>query len=273
MHLLRDEFAEARQTAQRLVKGASPNVRFIGYMPLVYADLLQGRTAEARRLLDKAAADQGPAGSSQSAIARTVMAEISLAHQRQGEAAAEAQRAIAESRRGVSILEALFQGSLAGSAAARAEYTRIADALPFGSDKVLPELADAIVAFEAGRHAEALPVIQRVVAQLPPGVVAPGALVAVRQPRTVANYWTGRAQLAAGNDSAAAAAFDRVATAGYARMFSPIEYVRSLYYLGVIAERQGDRAKAREYYGRFLNYWKDGDIDRDKVAEALKKTQ
>ena len=272
-HLLRDEFADARLFGQRLVKGSASNVRFIGYMPLVYADLLQGRTGDARRLLDKAAADQGPAGSSLSAIARTVMAEISLAHQRQGEAAAEAQRAIAESRRGVSILEALFQGSLAGSAAARTEYTRMASALPSGSDKVLPELADAIVAIEAGRQGDALPVIQRVASQLPPGVISSGALVAVRQPRTIANYWTGRAQLAAGNDSAAAAAFDKVATAGYARMFTPIEYVRSLYYLGAIADRQGDRAKAREYYGRFLKYWKDGDIDRDQVAEALKKTQ
>ena len=28
---------------------------------------------------------------------------------------------------------------------------------------------------------------------------------------------------------------------------------------------------AGEHYRRFLNYWKDGDIDRDKVAEAMKK--
>ena len=48
--------------------------------------------------------------------------------------------------------------------------------------------------------------------------------------------------------------------------------MRSFYYLGQIAERQGDAAKAREHYKRFLSYWKDGDIDRDKVAEAIKKT-
>ena len=43
--------------------------------------------------------------------------------------------------------------------------------------------------------------------------------------------------------------------------------------LGQIAEKEGDRAKARDYYARFLKYWKDGDIDRDKVQDALKKAQ
>jgi serine/threonine protein kinase len=42
-------------------------------------------------------------------------------------------------------------------------------------------------------------------------------------------------------------------------------------YLAQIAERQGDRAAARDYYARFLRYWKDGDVDRDKVAEATRK--
>ena len=56
------------------------------------------------------------------------------------------------------------------------------------------------------------------------------------------------------------------------RLFTPIEYVRSHYYLAAIAERTGDAAKAREHYQRFLFYWRDGDIDRDKVAEAIKKT-
>ena len=51
----------------------------------------------------------------------------------------------------------------------------------------------------------------------------------------------------------------------------PIEYVRSLYFLGQIAERRGDVAKSRDYYQQFVTYWGDGDIDRDKVAEAKKR--
>ena len=37
-------------------------------------------------------------------------------------------------------------------------------------------------------------------------------------------------------------------------------------YLGRIAEEQGDTASASRYYGRFLDYWGDGDVDRDRVA-------
>jgi len=50
-----------------------------------------------------------------------------------------------------------------------------------------------------------------------------------------------------------------------------VEFVRSLYFLGQISERRGDRARARAYYQRFVNYWGDGDIDRERVAEARKK--
>jgi len=108
--------------------------------------------------------------------------------------------------------------------------------------------------------------------QVSPGTIGAGAVFSIRQPRTLLDYWTGLAQIGAGNDAAAATHFERVAASGYSRLFTPIEYVRSLYYLGEIADRRGDRAKAREYYGRFLKYWKDGDIDRDKVQSALKRT-
>ena len=38
-----------------------------------------------------------------------------------------------------------------------------------------------------------------------------------------------------------------------------------------IAAQSGDRAKAINYYRRFLGYWGEGEMDRDKVAEARKK--
>jgi len=271
VHLLRDEWAEARQAGQQLLKRPMPNARFFGFVQLAYADLLQGRTADAMKVLERAAADQGPSGTSSSGVARAVLAEIALAHNRPDEAASQALRAIADARGRVLVGEALYQGSVAGSAQARAEYARVAATLPGGSDKAWPEFADAVMAIESGRHAEALPMIQRVAAHLSPGVVAAGAIIPFRQPLTLVDYWTARAQLAGGNHAEAAQRFKKVTDAGWARLFTPIEYVRSFYYLGQIAERSGDRAKAREYYGRFLKYWKDGDIDRDKVAEALRK--
>ena len=43
------------------------------------------------------------------------------------------------------------------------------------------------------------------------------------------------------------------------------------YFLGKIHENQGEMDKAREYYRRFYEYWKDGDMDREQVEEAKKK--
>jgi hypothetical protein len=48
-------------------------------------------------------------------------------------------------------------------------------------------------------------------------------------------------------------------------------YVRSFFHLGQIAEKKGEKAAARKHYERFLFYWKDGDTDRDRVAEAQRK--
>ena len=84
-------------------------------------------------------------------------------------------------------------------------------------------------------------------------------------------YELGTAYLAAGNLDEAAARFQRVVDSGVRRVNNPIEFVRSLYFLGLISERKGDRSKAAEYYRRFAQYWGDGDIDRDRVADARKK--
>ncbi len=165
----------------------------------------------------------------------------------------------------------MYQGTVAGSPEARAEYIRIANLLPAGLEKVWPDFADAVIAIESGGRADTLQTLQRVESQVPPGVVAAGAFVPIRQPLTLVNYWTARAHLSGGNDAEATRRFTQVVEAGWGRLFTPIEYVRSLYYLGQLAERAGDRAKARQHYGRFLDYWKDGDIDRDKVADALRK--
>ena len=54
-------------------------------------------------------------------------------------------------------------------------------------------------------------------------------------------------------------------------LVQPIEFVRSFYFLGRIYEQQGDTAKSREAYRRFVGYWKDGDLDRERIAEAQKK--
>ena len=60
-------------------------------------------------------------------------------------------------------------------------------------------------------------------------------------------------------------------TSGLLRATQPVQFVRSLYLLGQISERKGDRAKANEHYNRFVRYWGNGDLDRERVADARRK--
>ena len=86
-------------------------------------------------------------------------------------------------------------------------------------------------------------------------------------------YGLATAHLQLGHEAEAERYFALVAEAGQARIYYPMLYVRSFYFLGRLAEKRGDKDKAREHYLRFLSYWKDGDLDRERVAEAEKKVR
>jgi hypothetical protein len=71
----------------------------------------------------------------------------------------------------------------------------------------------------------------------------------------------------------AAVEFEKVLEADLQRLYDPIPYNRSLYYLGRCYRNSGDRSRAGEYFKRFLNRWGDGTIDPDKIAFAKKSIQ
>ncbi len=81
----------------------------------------------------------------------------------------------------------------------------------------------------------------------------------------------GRAYWEAGELDAAARWFRRVVNSAIERYWWPIPYVRSYYFLGKIHEIQGDVEQARVFYARFVNFWRDGTMDRDKVEDALSR--
>jgi tetratricopeptide (TPR) repeat protein len=84
-------------------------------------------------------------------------------------------------------------------------------------------------------------------------------------------YALASAHLAAGDEEKAAQYFQRVVESTTEHVRHPIPYVRSFYFLGKLHEKRGESEKAREYYRRFVDFWKDGDLDRDRVAEAQSK--
>jgi len=87
-------------------------------------------------------------------------------------------------------------------------------------------------------------------------------------------YWElGLAYEQAGQPDSALTAYEQVATdpgttedVNYLRCALPASLPR----LGELYERRGDRAKAREYYGRFVDLWKDADPGLQPIVRDVR---
>lgn len=64
---------------------------------------------------------------------------------------------------------------------------------------------------------------------------------------------------------------ERIASAGHERGYAFVPYVRCHFLLATLYEARGDPARARQLYARFVDFWRDGEIDRPQVAEAQRK--
>jgi tetratricopeptide (TPR) repeat protein len=71
-----------------------------------------------------------------------------------------------------------------------------------------------------------------------------------------------------GNDDEAIGWYQRIVESREERLFEPLRYVRSFYYLGTLLEAEGDSEEAGESYRRFLAHFEGGEIDRDLVRKA-----
>jgi tetratricopeptide (TPR) repeat protein len=66
----------------------------------------------------------------------------------------------------------------------------------------------------------------------------------------------------------AAEQFRAIETAGMPRVELPQYWVRALWYLGQYHADNGDDEMAAGYFARFIDYWGEGELDRDRVARA-----
>jgi tetratricopeptide (TPR) repeat protein len=81
-------------------------------------------------------------------------------------------------------------------------------------------------------------------------------------------YSLATAHRLSGNDSEALGWYQRIVESTEERLYEPLRYVRSFYFLGKLREAEGDSEGARESYQRFLDHFESGEIDRDLVREA-----
>jgi tetratricopeptide (TPR) repeat protein len=147
--------------------------------------------------------------------------------------------------------------------------SQLANTLPSEREKRMVHALAGNIALHRGEQARAISELKQAEAMLPamniPGPFDPPP------PQVAIWFALGSAYLAGKDDHEAGIRFEHIVNANAMRLQYPVQFVRSLYFLGGIAERQGDRAKAAKYYRRFVQYWGDGDMDRDKVADARKK--
>jgi tetratricopeptide (TPR) repeat protein len=147
--------------------------------------------------------------------------------------------------------------------------TRLANDLPSDREKRTVHELSGNLALDRGDSTRAVAELKQAEAMLPamnlPGPFDPPP------PQVPIWFALGSAYLAAGNDTEAAARFVRIVNANTMRVQYPVEFVRSLYFLGRVSERRGGRDQASEYYRRYVSYWGTGDLDRAQVAEARKK--
>jgi tetratricopeptide (TPR) repeat protein len=270
---LAEGFDDAQATAQTLATSSEPTRKWFGNQFLTLLSLYRGRSGDALVVAERAMTAYRTPGM-RSAVARRNQALILAARSQQALALAQAQRGLTESRNTlqeplllVALADVLARmGRRADAEAAVAELNSKADPLAGSRDTRRVHLTRGLVALASRDIAGAITALEAAETTLPPRGTAPGW-----NPHVPIWYGLGEAYVAAGRDRDAARSFQRVADAGYERFAFPMEYVRSFYFLGRIHERSGNIAKAREAYRRFVGYWKDGDLDRDRIVEAERK--
>jgi len=274
LHVLAERWAQAETSARRMLQSSDPTWKFNGHVSLAIEALYRGRSVDALKALDTAASLAGPRGSPLTAVARNMASSVLLERDQPAAALASANRAFEDARGigsmpivaliNVAVAQAQL-GNATESAKSLNEVNRRLDELPGEAVKRFGQLAAGRIALVQHDAARAIPDLLKAEAALP--INSGGGFAS----GTAFRFQLGAAYLAAGNDAEAASRFERIVAAGVERIGAPIEFVRSLYFLGAISERRGDGEKSRKYFERFIQFWGEGDLDRARLADARKK--
>jgi tetratricopeptide (TPR) repeat protein/predicted Ser/Thr protein kinase len=271
---LREEWGAAADISKTLYASSDEPRRASGATWQLLLSLYHGRSAEGLTWAERvssATKTKGP----QSAAGHRLAATVLLARGQAALAAKESASALADAKGFPAEFNLLITHAWALSAAGRqkdadaAIATMVATVDPLSSarDQRNIALARGLVALARGDAAAAIKPLQDAQGALSARGAFPGG------PSQHVLIWSslGRALFESGRVAEALPWFQKVAGSGYEHVREPIDFVRSFYFLGRIYEQQGDMTKARDAYRRFVGYWKDGDLDRDRIAEAQRK--
>jgi eukaryotic-like serine/threonine-protein kinase len=271
--VLQDRWRDAQAIDDELARSPNAFARFQGLIGDAFVAVAQGKRQVALDLLDRAV--RVPQLSRQPrAATRNRMAQMLLRDGKAAAALAQADLAVADARGRPAEYWALQLQALAQQAVGRtAESSKTlallearANNLPSDREKRRVRWLRGQLALAGGDTTTAIRELSQAVKMLPPKAPPNGP------PNIHLDllYDAAVALTKAGRDGDAAPLLERIQS-GYEREFGPEPWARSFYLLGQIYERRGDAAKARDQYKRFLELWRDGDLERGWVAEAAKK--
>ena len=272
--ILREDWTAAREAAGALSSSPDETRKWFGAVLQMNISLFAGRSNDALSWADRAVGAYKVAGA-RSAVSRRVASGVHAAKGQTAQALSQAIKAVSDAKGLPEELNALVPavGLLAQSGRAK-EADDLLARQTAGADPLMASIVNRSVSWGRGQMAlvgadYASAIRHLTVAQ---GLLNPRFGSVIGQPPHVAIWFAlGEAHLGAGKPADAEPWFQRVATSGFEHSGHPIDFVRSFYHLGKIYDATGDAAKAREAYRRFVGYWKDGDLDRDRIAEAQKK--
>jgi tetratricopeptide (TPR) repeat protein len=267
-HVFAEEWDDARETAATLLESEDRIEKFVGGRLMVTTALYRGEVASVLRALDRYLAS-APGDETDYRIQPALLKARILLDIGEYGRAREAALAVSEEEDHYGASHAAL--ALAAIAAARhgdrreadelsREYRRrINPALGAGPER-LYHFVEGELAMERERYEDAVSEFEEAESMLPPrGSEGAHALVW---------YSLATAHRLSGNADEAMGWYQRIVEAREERIFEPVRYVRSFFYLGKLREAEGDLEGAREGYRRFLDHFEDGEIDRDLVREA-----
>jgi tetratricopeptide (TPR) repeat protein len=251
-----------------------------GSIRLALDRLYRGRSHQGLDLLEQAMRTYEEQDAN-SGVTHNYAAHVLLEQGRAARALEHAERAQSENKGNFPEWGGLFYASLAQAELGRLDEAqataddlrRIAEALPTVKEKRRYHHLMGVLCLGRGEARSAVEDLERAHSMLPQrGFEGWSGHGYARLPQHVPIWFSlARTYLEAGDEDHSAGWFRRVAESTTEHIFWPIPYVKSFYFLGKIHENRGDMEKAREYYRRFYEYWKDGDMDRERVEEAKKK--